>query len=404
MMKKYFLPILLLLSSILIFYKFTVIPTNLALDEVEFAKIALVLGEKSYVPYTSYATGHSTLYFYLILLSFKLFGINTFALRLPAALFGIGSALMIYFVFKEIWNRKDSVLPFLGALFFLFSRWYFNFSRFAFEATFLIFLELTALLFLFKFLRKVNAKELTLTAVFSGLAFHSYYPGRIFFLLPLVALLIKKYFRQTAYFLLIFLIVASPLLIYNFQHPAERVGGLLITNVGMLFDNLKKLALMFVANGDMNGRHNFPGKPSLNPIQLLLFVPGLFLAFKGLKKTENYIFLIYFLLGIIPVLISLPSQNPNMLRSVTVLPPIAYFSVLTTAAFFHSKFLKSQKLRIVIIVILFVLSSLYELRTYFAFQSRVFRNSFEITCSLTKVKDFDIHAIPKNCRVQKNEF
>ncbi len=402
-MRKYFYPsLLLIISLILIFYKFVEIPANLALDEVEFTKIALALDGREYTPYTAYATGHSTLYFYLILVSFKLFGINTFALRFPAALFAIGTALMVYFTFSEIF--KKDWLAFFGSLFLLFSRWYFNFAHFAFEGTFMLFLELTSLFFLFKFLGKRDNKLLFITALLSGLAFHSYYPGRIFFLLPLVVLLLKKYYKQALYFVAVFLVIASPLLIYNLQHPAERIAGLLISDAGMFLANLKKLVLMFVFQGDMNGRHNFPGKPALNPIQLIFFVGGLILALKNFRKTENYIFLIYLVVAFIPVLISLPVQNPNMLRSIAALPPIAYFTTLTISAFLGWKVWKSKNLKLLVVIGLFVLSSLYELRTYFAFQSRVFRNSFEITCSLEKVKDTYIHAIPKNCRVQKNEF
>ena len=98
--------ILTLISAFLIFYRFTDIPKYLAFDEVEFAKLALSLQNKPYTPYSTLATGHSTLYFYILLTSLKTFGINTFALRFPAAIFGILSVIMFYLVIKELKNYE----------------------------------------------------------------------------------------------------------------------------------------------------------------------------------------------------------------------------------------------------------------------------------------------------------
>ena len=149
---------LLILSFFLVFYKFTNIPKYLAFDEIEFTKLALSLDGKSYTPYSSLATGHSTLYFYILLWSLKLFGINTFALRLPAAIFGVLSVIMFYLVahlsFRAIRQSAESrgilrndIMPFLLTFIFLTLRWFLNFSRFAFEPTFLLFLELTSIYF-----------------------------------------------------------------------------------------------------------------------------------------------------------------------------------------------------------------------------------------------------------------
>ena len=109
-MKK-FLPIILLtiISAFLIFYRLTEIPKNLSFDEVEFTKLALSLSDKPYIAYSQLATGHSTLYFYILLVSLKTFGINTFALRLPAAIFGILS-IIIFYLILEIIFKKDKIL------------------------------------------------------------------------------------------------------------------------------------------------------------------------------------------------------------------------------------------------------------------------------------------------------
>ncbi len=147
--------ILIIISIGVIFYQFPNIPKNLSFDEVEFTKLALSLDNKPYIPYSPLASGHSTLYFYIILLSFKLFGITNFALRLPSALFGVLSVLVFYFLIRKVFEKLNTeyrilntLLPFSLSIIFITSHWYFNFARFSFEATFLIFLELTSLLFI----------------------------------------------------------------------------------------------------------------------------------------------------------------------------------------------------------------------------------------------------------------
>src|SRR3990167_7085285 len=97
--------ILLFISVFVIFFQFNQIPKKLSWDEVEFTRLALSLDGKSYTPYSELATGHSTLYFYIILASFKIFGLNNFALRFPSALFGVINVLIFYFISRIIFTN-----------------------------------------------------------------------------------------------------------------------------------------------------------------------------------------------------------------------------------------------------------------------------------------------------------
>jgi 4-amino-4-deoxy-L-arabinose transferase-like glycosyltransferase len=49
---------------------------------------------------------HTWLPFYLVAFSFKIFGVGTFAARLPFALFGIGLVLLTYCYSMELWSNK----------------------------------------------------------------------------------------------------------------------------------------------------------------------------------------------------------------------------------------------------------------------------------------------------------
>jgi len=390
--------ILILISALLIFYRFSTIPKNLSFDEVEFTKLALSLDKKPYIPYSQLATGHSTLYFYKILGSLKTFGINTFALRFPSAVFGILSILLFYLIIKKIF--KQQLLSFLLALTLLSSHWFINFARFSFEATFLLFLELVSIYFLLRFDDDPRSSlYLTLSGVFAGLSFLSYTPGRIFFLLPLGFLFInKKMLRDFLVFLIPFIIIITPLTSYLLTNKDTRIDQQFFLNnhempvqekLTGLWQNISSTALMFNVKGDVNGRHNYPNKPALNPILGILFIVGLAIAIKKWKDNNNKLFLFYFSLSLLPALMTYSWENPNMLRTYTSLPSIVYFvglSVITLNNFF-SKIIKIKKPKHLVLNILFfilVFSGIYEIRTYFKYQSTVFNQAFEIKLPLEK--------------------
>ncbi len=377
---------LLFLSFLCIFIRFLNIPKNLALDEVAFTKLALSLKSSPYTVYSTAATGHSTLYFYILLLSFQLFGVTNFALRLPAAVFGILSVVIFFLILGH--SRFTKVVAFFLALILLTSHWYLNFARFSFEATFLLFLELSALYFIIRFSEKKSDYFLVLSAVFTGLSFHSYYPGRLFVVVPLLLLLLLKIkIKLFALFISTFLLVAAPLLIYLSAHKDIRITQQSFMNnralsfqkkISYFADNVSRVALMFHFKGDSNGRHNYPEKPAVNPALGILFVIGLAISLKQIKKAPNVLFISYFLVSLVPSLFTYPQENPHMLRTISALPPLVYF-IGVTVNYIVTHIPKTYVKKIwFLLFFLFLVSSLYELRTYFYYQKKVFDKAFEV--------------------------
>jgi len=407
-MRKIFpIIILALISAFLIFYRFTDIPKYLSFDEVEFTKLALSLDNKPYIPYSQLATGHSTLYFYILLGSLKTFGVNTFALRFPAAIFGILSVIIFYLITQNIYQKNkmfDTKYLILNTLILLSSRWFLNFSRFSFEATFLLFLELVSIFFLIKTVFQKERLSLIVSGLFTGLSFLSYTPGRIFFLLPVLYLFLtmkqwnNETIRRLLYFLIPFIIIITPLTSYLLTNKDTRVDQqFFLKNSEMtinekmegLWSNISKTALMFNVKGDVNGRHNYPNKPALNPILGILFIIGLIISIKNFNNLYNKLFLLYFLISIFPALMTYPWENPNMLRTYTVLPSVIYFignAIIILLTIVH-KIINNKVFEYLILTTLYlilVFSCFYELRTYFKYQSVVFNQSFEIKLPLEK--------------------
>lgn len=398
MARKFHREILLLLvvSALIIFYQFPHVPVNLARDEVEFARLALSLEKGVYTPYSTLATGHSTLYFYILLLFFKLFGVSKFVLRFPSALFGVLGGVVFYLLMKKVFQKAPpsfvrSYLPIGLAILFVSMRWYFNFARFAFEGTFLLFLELVSLYFLFIYREKRKPIFALWSAIFAGFAFHSYTPGRIFFILPFLWIALgwgKVRIRVFIISYLMFLLVIFPLFSYLLIRGDSRIDEQsFLTSVELTLkdkttifkENIKRVAFMFHIEGDMNGRHNYPQKPALNIFMGSLFVIGLFIALYRYRKFPNLFFVTYFLLSLGPSLLTHYRENPHMLRTFTAIPSVVYFVGLTLQFILHSiQRMRIRALVLGVLLYMLILSSLYELRAYFLFQKNVFYDSFEV--------------------------
>ncbi|OGK66449.1 hypothetical protein A2209_01710 [Candidatus Roizmanbacteria bacterium RIFOXYA1_FULL_41_12] len=383
--RKRLIPLMILLfSSLVVFWQFPLIPQKMAFDELEFAKLALDLEGKWQI-FSKQATGHATPYFYLLLLSFKTFGLNIGALRLPAALFGVANCVLVYYLFRRFFSDW---LAALGALIFGFSHWVFNFSRFGFEATYLLFWELFGVINLLSYLKNKKILNLGLLLVATLASFYSYLPGRLFFLLPTAIMIINKV--KTKYwltYLILFSVFALPLVLVT-GGTENRVQELLylnqdlplITKLGYFWENIVKNILMLNFYGDLNGRHNYPGKPGLNPAMGVLFWIGLALSLKN--RTKYWFFYLWIILSIVPSLLTLPTDNPHFLRTYTVTVGLVFLITLALKTLFK-RFPKA----VILILLLVIASGIYEVRTYFKYQKPVFNKAFEKTpLDLNKLK------------------
>jgi len=191
------------------------------------------------------------------------------------------------------------------------------------------------------------------------------------------------------YFLIPFIILISPLTFYLNIHKDTRFYQqfypdnhemTLQEKETFFVRNLSSTIGIFNIKGDVNGRHNYPNKSALNPILGILFIVGLCISVKGLKKNNNQMFLLWFFLSLAPTLVTYPWENPNMLRTFTVIPSVIYFIGLAIKTILDIKIIQKiiyRKILFMTIFGLIFISSVYELRTYFVHQSTVFKEAFE---------------------------
>jgi len=211
------------------FYKLGINPPSLDWDEASIGYNAFSIletgadeyGNKFPLSIRSFDDYKPALYTYLTVPSVKIFGLNEFAVRFPAALLGSLTILFVYFLTKEIlisWERKRRIsTSLIAAFFFAVSPWHLQFSRAAFEGQIGLFFLISGLLFFFKALK--NGNFFYLSSIFFLLGLYSYHSFRLLIPLLIFALLIifwKKIFNYKKQVIIsLFIIIICSLPIWN---------------------------------------------------------------------------------------------------------------------------------------------------------------------------------------------
>lgn len=293
--------------------------------------------------------GREGLFINIQALFIKLFGNETWVLRLPSAIFGILTVLGIYLFGSTLFNNASIGL--LSSFFTAISFWHINFSRIGFRAILAPFFLVWALYLLMLAIQKNNTfnKPLNIDhrswilAAFSGLiygaGFYTYIAYRGTPLLLLVIFLIywfknirrKDVLEVSKVFTLFAFIAVLPLSIYFIQNPQDFLGRTtqisIFTSDTPLKDigsNILKTAGMFNFSGDTNWRHNFAGKPELYWPIGITFIFGIFYGLKNIFKKTDREFLLLFswiIISAIPVILS-NEGIPHALRSILMVPPV----------------------------------------------------------------------------------
>jgi len=376
------LTIILLLAGIVRFWKLNNIPPGVWYDEAYNALDAIRAEEnhdwKIFYP-ENY--GREGLYINILSLSFKIFGINNFALRFPGALIGFLTVLGFYLLLRQFKLKRPTIL--LGSFALATSFYHLNFSRIAFRAILVPFLLVWSFYFFYKGLRKYamviqqkqNKHHLTetsqiagkvlanflLAGLITGLGLHTYIAYRVaplIFVILLVFFIIaypgflKHYKKAIALFLIGAILSAGPLLWYFYNNPSAftgRTDAVSIFNApDMSFLQAFSKSLIyhlqsFVLIGDQNQRHNYNGLPLLPAVWSLFFLIGWAISAREIilglkqrlhqKRISRKLFSIsllsqaIFWTMLIPGVLSLEGI-PHALRIIGVIPALFIFIAL----------------------------------------------------------------------------
>ncbi len=351
-------------------YGLETIPPGLYPDEAINGNQAISEPGKIFYPENN---GREGFFMGLITLSFGIFGISIWSLKIVPALIGILTVLGLYFLTRELFSQssetlgrpvlpkvwgervspKTEIIALLSSFFLATSFWHINFSRIEFRAILVPFVLVFSFYFLFHGFRTKKIWNFILAGAIFGLGFHTYIAFRLAVLLLGITFLLwwliyrkqnlKKQFLRFMFCVLCFMIiVALPIGIYFLQNPGDFIGrasgvsifaqpNLIIAGSESLITHLA----MFNFFGDYNWRHNISGSPILFWPVGILFLMGLFISIKKCLvqlKQKNWLLVIgywsllsWFFIMLLPGILT-SEGIPHSLRCIGAIPPVFIFA------------------------------------------------------------------------------
>ena len=232
-----YLPIIVFIAIILRFFMLSSFPPGLYSDEAALGYNAYSLlktGRDEYgrlwpLTFQSFGDYKPPLSSWAMIPFIAIFNLNEFSVRLPFAIAGVLSVILIYYLSLELFpkNKNKQTIALLSALFLAISPWHLNQTRSAMLVGLEVFFNALGVFLFLKGLKKKNL--LFLSAISFSLAVYAYYGSRITAPLTILALVViyrKKFFRNINnvwYFLLGFIVLA-PLIIAIAKDPLTILG------------------------------------------------------------------------------------------------------------------------------------------------------------------------------------
>src|SRR3989344_1848019 len=413
-MKRYAFMGIILIAAVLRLWQIGQVPPSPDWDEAALGYNAysiLKTGRDEYgtwlpVVLRSFDDYKPPLYMYLAIPFVGLFGLETWAVRLPSAIAGILAVIGTYFLVKEllpnskrfvIWNLSFGI-PGVAALLLAISPWHIQFSRIAFEANISVTINIWAV---FLFLRGLRKRIfLYLSAFIFGLGFYAYHSERIFLpilVITLVVLYRKELLKKRREFLfaaIVGFVTISPILL-TFLDPAtlSRLRGtssfadqtpLLSRSVaklerdaqtanpwGIVFDNRRIVWVNTLLEGYLshyslrwlfltgdNPRHHAPDMGLLYIVELPFVLWGLYHLVITWREKSSRLVILWFLAA--PIAAAPTTGLPHAIRTLVFLPT---FQILTPIGILN--LWKKNRLLLVFAFLLLTVNFAYYLHMYF---------------------------------------
>ena len=410
-----FFVLILLFSTFLRFYKLGINPPSLDWDEASIGYNAYSLlktgadeyGNKLPLDIRSFDDYKPPVYIYLDVPSVWAFGLNEFGVRFPAALFGVLSVAVLYFLVKELFNDwdkdKKEKLALISAFFLGVSPWHLQFSRAAFEGNVGLFFFMLGLLL---FLRGLKNPKLAILSVISfSLSIYSYHSFLLIaplFFLVLVIFFWKEMLMDKKYYflaLLIGAIFAFPVFLSftSTSGSSSRFSmvslfaspNILTTSIkeleydkshgdfiGEAFHNRRVVYFLDTAkayfdqwnpdflffHGDGGRQHHAVDMGMLYLWDFPFILIGIYYLFKN-KTKRNLLVAVVFLLAPLPAAVS--TGTPHPVRAIAMVPGFVIFASLGAYFVFLDGKKRAKKILLTVGIILFAVNFAYYLHQYY---------------------------------------
>ena len=361
------------------------LPDGLDCDEASSGYEAYAIGEYGIdrngkempVFLVSWGSGQNALYTYLLIPFIKIFGLNTFSVRLPMALIGCLSLFIFYKLILLLKNKKAALI---ALVFFAICPWHIMKSRWGLESN--IFPDLVLLAVYLSAYGIKNKKNIFTYLGFAVLGLSSYAYGTSYFFLPffvipaLIYLTVKKEMKvKTAIIsFLIMSIITIPIalcvLINKFDLPEFKI--LCFTIPRMASNRFEQLSSVFSANFISSSFSNFGNSMKIlitqydglgwSAIQFIgttyifslpFTVIGIIKSFIRNKKSSEYednrklknIINIWFIVSVVLLFIC----EPNINRINIIFIPIIYYTVV---GIYEMLNVNNKKFKVIISIII----------------------------------------------------
>lgn len=358
------------LAAFFRFWQLTSYPPGFSADEATIGYNAysiLKTGRDEYgnvlpLAFKAFSDYQAPIYTYLTIPFVALLGLNELAVRLPSAVFGVGTIIIVYLLITRIY--KNSTLGLFAAFFLTISPWQTFFSRGAWQtnlATFFITLG-----FYFFILGVERGKYLPLSVVAFLASLYSYQSPRL--IVPIIGIFLILFYKKqlltkrrsllisgliglTFIIPMIFILVGPAgqarfkgVSIFSDPGPVNRINqrrGEHFYSQGVfakVFHNkLQTFTIITAKNhlehfgpsflliaGDPIGRHNVPEMGQVYLFDFVLLPLGFFFAIKKTNIDKSKAILFWLIVA--PLASALTFQSPNALRAANMAVPLSIVS------------------------------------------------------------------------------
>lgn len=301
----------------------------------------------------AWGSGQSAAYAYLTIPFVKILGLNILSIRLPMAILGCISIIVMYKILEKITDKKTTII---GLIFFVINPWHIMKSRWGMDCNIFPDIILYSVLFLIRFLQTKKTKNLKLASVF--IAFSAYTYATSYFFLPFFVIGLGIYLlktkeitiKQLIYQVIIMLVISLPMIFYVIVNTFHlNTIKLFITipalyenrfeNISSLFgENFLNQSLTYFYNAILiliKQNDNLPWNDL--PIYGITYVVSLPFALIGIyynfktKNKEKWIFNIWFIASVLLLFV----VEPNINRINIIIIPIIYYTIIGITKIFE---------------------------------------------------------------------
>lgn len=296
--------------------------------------------------FEAWGSGQSAMYAYLIMPFMKILGLNIISIRLPMALIGCISLIVMYKILKM--TNKNSIII-IGTIFFAITPWHIMKSRWGMDCNIFPDFILYATFFILKFLKEKKQRDLYIASTIIGLSSYTY--ATSFFFLPIFVLILMIYLiikkeisiKQVIISLGIIFIITFPMILYVIINKFHLNTIRFLFTIPVLSENrfeevsnvfskdfVKTSLAYFVSSikilitqNDGLGWNDLPIYGITYIVSFPFMIIGLIKSFK-IKEKINYIFNIWFIAAFLLLFV----VEPNINRINIIIIPIIYYTII----------------------------------------------------------------------------